>query len=117
MAKAKFLHGSPNMIDYTPASAVSAGDVIIEGNAILIAHSDIASGELGAVSDGGGVYAIVKGSSTTAANGAPIHWDVADQEINADGANPQIGRLVEAAVSGLTTGKVRHSNQTQNTIS
>lgn len=57
---ADFYHGEPVMIDYTPASAVSAGDMVAIGAKLCVAHSDIAADELGALSYPGGqsVYKI-----------------------------------------------------------
>ncbi len=64
---AKFVHGSPTMIDYTPAAAVAAGDINIVGagsnSHFIIAHTDLAAGVLGAASVGDAVYDIVKNAS------------------------------------------------------
>ncbi len=74
--KAQFLHGEPVMVDYTPGSDVSAGDVIVKNNSLYIAHSDIKSGVKGAVASGGGVYALDNGALGAAINnGNLVRWD------------------------------------------
>lgn len=110
MATATFRHGNPTMVDHTPSSDVSAGDVVVINDSIRIAHRDIEANELGALADGGGVYDIAKDSATTGDDGDLIYWDAADGEVNTDSANPLIGKLVGAAVDGQTTCRVHHLN-------
>lgn len=55
---AQFVHGNPLMMDYTPGSAVAAGDVIEINTSCVIAHSAIPADTLGAVACGGGVYRV-----------------------------------------------------------
>jgi predicted RecA/RadA family phage recombinase len=50
--QARFVSGNPQFIDYTPVSAVSAGDVIVSNDLVLIAHTDIAANKKGAVANG-----------------------------------------------------------------
>lgn len=57
--EAIFVSGSPLMVDYTPESAVAAGDIIIIGSSIRIAHTPIAAGALGSVSAGGAIYDLI----------------------------------------------------------
>lgn len=63
-------------LDYSPSSAVTAGDVIVESNHVFVADSDIAANALGAITDHG-VYEVPKasGSSVTFAADAPVYWD------------------------------------------
>jgi predicted RecA/RadA family phage recombinase len=60
MALFDFLHGDPLMIDHTPSSAVSAGDVVIVAGKACIAHTDIPADTLGAVAwpNGRAVYVV-----------------------------------------------------------
>ena len=61
-------------LDYTPPStAVSAGDVVVIGAIPMIAKSDIAVGELGALSIGG-VYKVPKDTSTFSPGDA-VYWN------------------------------------------
>lgn len=58
--EARYRHGDPVMVDYTPGADVDAGDMVLVGNTagwtLGVAHVDIANGELGALAAGGGVY-------------------------------------------------------------
>ena len=42
-----------NSIDYTPSTAVSAGDVVVQGTLVAIARADIAANALGALATAG----------------------------------------------------------------
>lgn len=70
-------HGSPIMVDYTPSGDVAGGDVVVVGDVPMIAHNDIANGELGALAAGGGVYRVPKtvATSSAIAAGANVWWD------------------------------------------
>ena len=73
MSKATFVHDG-NAIDYTPGSAVAAGDVIAIGsNTIAIAKTPIAASALGAAATRG----IFDGAKVTGAVnlGDAIYWD------------------------------------------
>ena len=72
-------HGTPLMVDYTPSSAVSAGDVVVVGELPLIAHDDIAADELGALAAGGGVYKVTAGGAASA--GAVVYWDDTNDKV------------------------------------
>jgi predicted RecA/RadA family phage recombinase len=67
------------MVDYTPGSAVTAGDVVVVGEVPYVCHTDIAANKLGAMAAGGGVYsAISDGSLDT--GGALVYWDDTENE-------------------------------------
>ena len=48
MATARFVHDG-EAIDYTPSSAVSAGDVVVQNDLVGVAKLDIAANTLGAL--------------------------------------------------------------------
>jgi len=79
MAQANFRHGDPLMVDYTPSSAVNAGDVVVISNYPLIAHQDIAANALGAVAAGGGVYEMTAGEALNA--GEKVYWDDTNNKV------------------------------------
>jgi predicted RecA/RadA family phage recombinase len=58
--EALFRHGDPLMIDHTPSAAVDAGDIVIVGNTAgltcIVAHRNVANGELAGFAAFGGVY-------------------------------------------------------------
>lgn len=60
-------------IDYTPGSAVTGGDVIVQGSIVGVAPIDIAANDLGALT----VNGLQKVPKTTAAwlVGVPVHWN------------------------------------------
>jgi len=112
MATAKFVHDG-NAIDYTPGSAASAGDVVVQGELVGVAKLDIAANALGALAVSG-VYDFPKtagvGEAITA--GSKVYWDVADAVAKTDdesGANKLIGKTIAAAGDDDTTVRVRLS--------
>ena len=105
-----FVHDG-DAIDYTPGSAVSAGDVVVQGDLIGITKLDIAADALGALAVKG-VFDFPKatggGSAITA--GAKVYWDAGDSEAKEDaeaGANKYLGKVVTAATDDDTTVRVR----------
>lgn len=108
--QAIFVYGNPIMTPYTPSGAVSAGDVIVEGSRIFIAHQDIAANALGSVAAGGGVYDFLATSGDVVAMGDPLYWD--DSGNNAEESptsNTAIGPCLVAKGSGETTIRALHS--------
>jgi predicted RecA/RadA family phage recombinase len=59
-------------VDYTPAGAVTAGDVVVIGSTPLVAFRDIAAGILGALATEG-VFKVLKTTDVFAA-GDPVYW-------------------------------------------
>ena len=110
MATGQFIHDG-KAIDYTPGSAVSAGDVVVQGDLIGVAKIDIAADALGALVVTG-VFDFPKatggGSAITA--GAKVYWDAGDSEAKEDaesGANKYLGKVVIAAADADTDVRVR----------
>jgi predicted RecA/RadA family phage recombinase len=100
-----------NSIDYTPASDVTAGDVIVQGDLIGVAKLDIKTGQLGALAVVG-VFDFPKatGVGSGIAAGAYVYWDEADQQAKTDdelGANKMLGKSVTAAGDDDATVRVR----------
>jgi len=63
-----------DMIDYTPAAAVAAGDVVVLGSRLLgVAVNDIAADALGALAVKG-VFKVPKKTGAIAV-GAPVYWN------------------------------------------
>tara|TARA_R110000868_G_scaffold410438_1_gene698456 strand:+ start:7457 stop:8179 length:723 start_codon:yes stop_codon:yes gene_type:complete len=84
-------------IDYTPSSAVTAGDVIVTGNTVGIATNDIAANVLGSLT----VYGVFKVPKATGAiaKDAKVFWD-------ADGS-PNVGTASTGAATGTAMGNTR----------
>lgn len=106
-------HGSPLMVDHTPGGAVTAGDVIVIGEGVRIAHSSIAANIKGALAAGFAVYRCAKasGGGTAIADLKPVFWDDTNNRIHpnsAAGANKFFGVTIGASVDGDTEQLVLH---------
>jgi len=98
-------------IDYTPGSAVAAGQVVVQGSMIGVAKTPIAANALGALA-AGGVFDVVK--ATGAINdGAVVYWDADGNPVGGtagtgaatttSSSNTFMGFAVGAALSGDAT--------------
>lgn len=110
MATARFIQDGKS-IDYTPSSAVTAGDVVVQGELVGVAKQDIAANTLGALAvDGVFEFPKPTGAGTDATVGTLMYWDVADgnaQETADTGTNKLIGKLVKACSTTDTTCRIR----------
>lgn len=61
-------------LDYTPSSAVAAGDIVVLGNLVTVAERPIAANELGAVLTNGVVTGPVFATGITGAQGSAMRW-------------------------------------------
>jgi predicted RecA/RadA family phage recombinase len=105
MGQADFRHGHPTMEDYTPGSDVAAGDVIVVGDRPMIAHTAIASGRLGALAGGGGVYNCT-GDAAIAA-GKRVWWNDSVNKVTETASTHKIFGFVAAGSScAADAGKV-----------
>ena len=94
-----------DLIDYTPSSAVAAGDVVALNDLITVAPRPIAANKLGAVAVEG-VFTIAKASGAIG-QGAIVYWDSANSNITTTSSgNKRAGKAAAAAASGDTTVKV-----------
>jgi predicted RecA/RadA family phage recombinase len=109
---AKFIQQG-STVDYTPSSAVTAGDVVVQGELVGVAKLDIAADTLGALAvDGVFDFPKTAGVGEAIAAGAEVYWDVADgvaKEDDETGANKLIGKTALAAGDDDTTVRVRMS--------
>jgi len=110
MATAIF-RGRGEAIDYTPGSAVAAGDVVVQGDLVAIAELDIAANTLGALhTEGMFDVAKIAGVGTAITVGTKLYYDVAEKVAKADdeaGANKYIGKCVKAAADADTTVRLK----------
>lgn len=105
MANAVFVQKADS-IDYTPAAAVAAGDVVVQGELVGVARTPIAANALGSL----GVCGIFKFPKTnpdaTLTAGVLAYWDATNKVATTDpaaGANKLIGPVVAAAGNTDTT--------------
>ena len=112
MATTIFVHDG-NSIDYTPSSAVSAGDVVVQDELVGVAKLDITANALGALAVAG-VFDFPKtaGVGEAIATGSKVYWDEVEQVAKTDdetGANKLIGKTIAAAGDNDATVRVRLS--------
>lgn len=98
-------------IDYTPSSAVTSGDVVVQNDLVGIAKLDIAANVLGALAVNG-IFEMPKttGVGEAIAAGKKVFWDVAAGVAKTDdetGANKYIGKAIAATGDDDATVKVR----------
>jgi predicted RecA/RadA family phage recombinase len=103
--------GNGEVVDYTPGSAVSAGDVIVLGSFIGIALTAIAAGALGALRVCG-LFSIAKVTGAVTA-GQRLYWDADGNPVSGTAGTgavstdasvgPLIGYASVAATSGAAT--------------
>lgn len=106
--EAIFESGKPVMVPHTPSSAVAAGDVVVVGSDVRIAHLDIAAGALGDLAAGGGVYDVAKDASDMS-DGDTLYWDAAEGNTTLDPSGNNIyGRALEDAGTSATRVKALH---------
>jgi len=105
MATTRRLKGGLMYIDYTPAVAVSAGDVVVQGDLVACADSDIAADRKGALAvDGIRQFPKAAGSSTAIAAGIKVYWNtVASAAQETAATYKYIGKTVAAAADADTT--------------
>lgn len=113
MATATFVHGSPVMLDHTPGAAVAAGDIIVVGDEIRIAHQPIAANALGALAapSGNAVYRIPKatGASTAIAAGKRVWWNAGGSVVTeTQSTHKPLGITVAAVGDNDASVLVRH---------
>lgn len=98
-------------VDYTPGSAVAAGDVIVQGELIGVARTPIAAGVLGSLAvDGVFDFAKATGGGTAISAGANVYWDDTNNVATTTATgNKLIGKCVKAAADGDNKVRVRMS--------
>ena len=93
------------LLDYTPSSAVAAGDVVVLGDLVTVAPRAIAANALGAVAIEG-VFTLPKASGAIS-QGVIVYWDATNSNITTTaGSNKRAGKAAYAQASGDTTVKV-----------
>ena len=114
---ARFIQDSDS-VDYTPVGAVSAGQVVVLGDMVLVAKLDIAAGVLGALHRTG-IYDFPKvttGGSAIAV-GTTVYWNSDTNNAQATQSNyKQLGRVVKAAADADATVRVVLNGLVSNSV-
>ena len=98
-----------DVIDYTPSSAVTAGDVVVQGDLVAVATNDIAADVKGTLTVKG-VFAFTKnvGSTDVYTFGQLLYWDATNEYVSTSSADGKlIGKCVKAAADSDLTVEVR----------
>lgn len=97
------------LIDYTPSSAVAAGDVVVLADLVCVANRPIAANALGAVSIDG-VHSLPKAAAASGkaiSQGAVVYWDATAGNITTTATdNKRAGKAAAAALTTDTTVQV-----------
>lgn len=95
-------------IDYTPTTAVAAGQVVVQGDLIGVAKQPIAANTLGSLAVSG-VFDFAKGTSAISV-GSLVYWDnTAKVATMVATGNKLLGKAVSSATALSTTVRVRLS--------
>ena len=90
------------MIDYTPGSAVAAGDVVVLADLVCVATHAISANALGAVAIDG-VFTLPKATGAIS-QGAIVYWDAGNSNVTTTSSgNKRAGKAAAAAASGDAT--------------
>ncbi|MEQ8785126.1 MAG: DUF2190 family protein [Pirellulaceae bacterium] len=112
MAQADFIHEG-DAVDYTPGTAVTAGDVVVLSNLVGVAKLDIAANVLGALAVTGVFdFAKASGGGVTFSVGDLVYWDDANHlavTTDGGGANKRVGNAVADAADADATVRARLS--------
>jgi len=96
-------------VDYRPASNVSAGDIVVQGDLVGVATTAITANTLGSLTVSG-VFDVAKASATVFTAGAKVYWDATAKEAVTTSSNTYyVGKAIAAAGNGTTTVRVRFS--------
>ncbi|HEX4129965.1 MAG TPA: capsid cement protein [Pirellulales bacterium] len=111
MAPTAIFFQEGDQLDFTPASAVNAGDVIVQGDAALVAVADIPPNRQGALV-AEGVFKFPK--ATTTGSGMPmgkrVFWDATNEVATlstGSGANKPLGLTAAATADSDTVVPVK----------
>ena len=91
-------------VDYTPGSAVGAGDVVVQGDLVGVAPVAIAANTLGALQVKGVVtFPKSAGSSTALTAGAKVYWNASSEVVTTTSSgNKYVGKVVTAVDDDAT---------------
>jgi predicted RecA/RadA family phage recombinase len=90
-----------DLLDYTPSSAVAAGDVVVIGSLVAVAPVAIAANKMGALSIEG-VYSMPCATGATGAQGDAIKWVAASGVADAT-TGVAAGKLAKARAAADTS--------------
>lgn len=90
-----------DLLDYTPVSAVAAGEVVVIGSLVAVAPRPIAANALGALAIDG-VWEMPCATGATGAQGSAINWYATSGVAHAS-TGVAAGKLAKARLAADTT--------------
>lgn len=116
VASARLEKGDCVTIDYTPGSAITAGDVVIINELVCVAPSDIAASDTGSlqvVGNGGiWIFPCTSGSGSLFDQGEAVYWDdTNDVAVLEASTHKLIGFVAEDAGASDTSVRVIGAGQ------
>lgn len=93
-------------IDYTPAVAKAAGDVVLQGDLLGITRKEIAANQPGSLALEG-VFEFAKPPGVALTAGQKVYWDATNLRVSGDpSVGRLVGRVIKDAASADTTVRV-----------
>lgn len=117
--QAEHVHGDSLRVDYTPAAAVVAGQILMLNGMACVADAAIDALRKGALSlsvDGQSVYRVLKAASIVILDGVEVYWDPVSETASFKRLSDQaflIGTALGDAASSDTTLLVRMNGRTR----
>lgn len=99
MAEATYVRNSTQTIDYVAGATIAAGQVVIAGSLVGVAHEPIANGDTGSLSIDG-EYDFAKTATVTFAVGDPLYFDESANTVGTTNTDALIGYCTRATTSG-----------------
>jgi predicted RecA/RadA family phage recombinase len=106
--EAQFMYGPQQMVDYTPGSAVDAGDVVVQSSLVGVALRAIDASAKGGLAITG-VFLCAKGTGSGKAlsAGTLVYWDDTNNVVTSTAStHKQFGYVVTAAGADAATVEV-----------
>lgn len=94
------------LIDYTPTSAVAAGEVVLMGSMVGVAPRPIAAGEKGVVAIGG-VWTMDKATGADVTTGQVAYLHAASGKVTGTRDQWAVGYFTATGLNAATTASVR----------
>lgn len=104
--KAKFIHDGLSIDITAGENGIAAGDIVIIGDLIGVAKTDIAAGAVGAIATEG-VYSVKKAASVTFTRGAKVYYNVEAGNATVTETDRLIGIATAAAAADDETVNVK----------
>ena len=111
MSNAVFVKPGIEAVDYTPASAVVSGQVVVQSSLVGIAKQDIAASVLGSLAIAG-VFDIPQAAEIIAA-GKPVYWDADGDPYNGTaGTGAMTATVANGVFAGFALGLTTATTET-----